>query len=161
MKKIILGLAVISSAVVANAEYLYWSVSSSEAAAAHANGAILWWNNADGSSLISVDNFLVANTTSSLADLTKAGVADYTTGSYYIELVNYTGSTASHLDPQVTSSTYTYSDMSGAFITSMSDLKAATMVMTMTGPKATPEPTSGLLLLMGFAMLGLKRKKEV
>ena len=26
---------------------------------------------------------------------------------------------------------------------------------------AVPEPTSGLLMLMGFAMLGLKRKKEV
>lgn len=157
MKKIILGLAVISSAVVANAEYLYWSVSSSEAAGA--NGAILWWNeNQSTSGSTSLDNLIVANSTSSKADV--SGIA-YTTGYYYIELVNYTGATASSLNPSQTSGYYTYSELSGAFISSLSDLKAATMVMTMTGPKPTPEPTSGLLMLMGFAMLGLKRKKEV
>jgi len=37
----------------------------------------------------------------------------------------------------------------------------AAAVLSQAGVQATPEPTSGLLLLMGFAMLGLKRKKEV
>lgn len=160
MKKIIIGLAVVFSAVVANAEYLYWSVSSSEAAAAHANGAILWWNaNKSTSNSTSLDNLTVANSTSSKADL--SGISNYQDGYYYIELVNYNGAIATSLEPSKTSNYYTYADLSGAFISSLSDLNAATMVMTMTGPKATPEPTSGLLLLMGFAMLGLKRKKEV
>ena len=59
----------------------------------------------------------------------------------------------------------TYAELSGS-VWDGSDLIARASKIAFTGTSAggygaTPEPTSGLLMLMGFAMLGLKRKKEV
>jgi len=83
---------------------------------------------------------------------------DSTGTSYYIELLNYSSDSYAHV---ATSSATTYSELSGALSSGALSAQGMTAIWTGTSVVTTPEPTSGLLMLMGFAMLGLKRKKEV
>ena len=155
MKKIVLGIFIAFTAIVANAEYLYWGVTSAEASQFGANGAILWWNSTESQSGAKMyDNTMVVPYDNT------ANIGSVNNGYFYVELVNYT--TAVDYTSKATGTYVAYSELAGARISNLStELSALSMVMTYNGAQATPEPTSGLLMLMGFAMLGLKRKKEV
>jgi len=75
-------------------------------------------------------------------------------------LINYTAGTAS-----LAGSSYddrrAYASLENCRWDGSEIAKASVIAFTGGSFLATPEPTSGLLMLMGFAMLGLKRKKEV
>lgn len=158
MKKVIVCFAIALAAIVANAEYLNWQVGSSITI---------------GSKTYSTSDYsdvqLYATTGSTTQDYgifsapgtysTKLvdGASDY---SYYIELLSYDTANKAYTTVAQTDS-FTYAELQGAMSTGALDASAMTAVWTGAAVVATPEPTSGLLLLMGFAMLGLKRKKEV
>lgn len=161
MKKIIIGFAVAMLAVVANAEFLYWGISDNESIAANTtyNSAKLFAYN-DNTAAVAIDSIYKAPGSSS-ADITNYGEGY----SYYIELYNYENGNWGSSVASNQSDPFTYSALleKGAITASdvLAQANVAAMMMTPHGVQATPEPTSGLLLLMGFAMLGLKRKKEV
>lgn len=158
MKKVIVCFAIALAAIVANAEYLNWQVGSS-----------VTINNKTYSQPTYSHVQLYATTGSTTQDYgIFSAPGTYSTQlvdgasaySYYIELLSY--DTASQAYTTVAETAYfTYADLKGAISTGALDASAMTAVWTGTAVQPTPEPTSGLLLLMGFAMLGLKRKKEV
>ena len=159
MKKILSVIAVAVVSISAQASFLNWQVSDSTDTY---NGAQLYAvvgtekTSTSGGTVIDAVSGLPATKST---DITSYG-ANYT---YYIELVNYSNpSTGEYSNSHVMSSqTFTYSELSGAISTGALSVAGMTAVWTGAAVVATPEPTSGLLLLMGFAMLGLKRKKEV
>ncbi len=162
MKKIIIGFAVAMLAVVANAEFLYWGISANESIAANTtyNSAKLFAYTGNTAAAVAIDSIYKAPGSSS-ADITNYGEGY----SYYIELYNYENGNWGSSVASNQSDPFTYNDLLAKGAITASDVLAqanvAAMMMTPHGVQATPEPTSGLLMLMGFAMLGLKRKKEV
>ncbi|MBQ8126122.1 MAG: PEP-CTERM sorting domain-containing protein [Kiritimatiellae bacterium] len=160
MKKIIIGLAIATAAFVSNAEYLYWGVTSSEVGSYNA-ARLMYSSSQDdmsSSQQIGVLYDLPGSTKTSIST-----ISNYQGLYYFVELANYENGTWT--TDSASSTVYSYDSLVAAGVISSSELIAQasvmTAVLTRNGVQATPEPTSGLLLLMGFAMLGLKRKKEV
>ena len=162
MKKKILFWAITMVAVVANADYLNWTVGSTFGGMTSGddyNSAKIFYvtsvnQNTGGKYLDSIGSTPGASS----VDLSSIGT---TSGlGFYIEVYNYTDS--GYGEVVAKSDYYAYSSLdSKAITTSFLNAAAIAYAFNGSGVVATPEPTSGLLLLMGFAMLGLKRKKEV
>lgn len=160
MKKVILGLAIAMVAFFAKAEYLYWGVTPSETTGSY-NAARLWYSSSDSTSGGTAIGWLTDIPGSKSTDVSSYGTTAY----FFVELCNYDTSTQKWSDGEKSSQAYSYASLAQKGVITSSDLIAqasvAAAVLSKAGVQATPEPTSGLLLLMGFAMLGLKRKKEV
>ena len=164
MKKVIIGLAIATAAFFAKAEYLYWGVTPSEATGNTYNAARLWYSNSDSTSGGTAIGWLTDIPGSRSTDVSSyEGTKD--TAYFFVELCNYNVSTKEWTDGVRSSRAYSYASLAQQGVITSSDLIAqasvAAAVLSNAGVQATPEPTSGVLLLMGFAMLGLKRKKEV
>ncbi len=108
---------------------------------------------------------IVGSTSASLSSVpsTAANLASYsdsTISSFYVEFYNYTTSGTSLLG---SSDAISYSDaLSGGYITDFRNnysMTTATSAWSVSGFNAVPEPTSGLLVLLGFAGLALRRKR--
>lgn len=140
------------------AAYLYWQVSDSSAQAfTSAKYAVLKQSDASGNS-----NFRDVQTVEFSAGSTPmmsmewAEVADLNTSNFYIELYNYDSSKNEWESVGVTQyASYTSLAASGALTSSLVSVPTAWTGGTM----MVPEPTSGLLMLLGVAALGLKRRK--
>lgn len=197
MKKIIVAFAVVSSALFANASYLYWQVSTGDGLASDGNGGYTfngiavsgfrigavdsnqtldnldWQNqlshaatdygyydpiNGNGDGFTSFANPSAASTVtaSNLANNPEGVLAeisaDFSNGySYYIEIMGYENTTVIGLSTYTASASNLTSDLGGMF---------SVPVNAWTGTAyAAPEPTSGLLLLVGASLLALKRRK--
>lgn len=159
MKKIIVGVAILIVAFVAKADYLYWGVTTADAGTTY-NAARLYAS-ATGGVKGDAIGWIYSAPGSASTD-----VSSYANNYFYVELCNYDGgvwtsTTSEYSQDQA----YSYSSLVSQGVITSSDLIAqasvAAAVLRNSGVQATPEPTSGLLMLMGFAMLGLKRKKEV
>ena len=159
MKKILFVLAVAVAAISAQASYLNWQVSDETGY----NGAQLYA--VLGSEKVNAEGGDVIDAVYGLPAAKSTDIGSYGSNyTYYIELVNYTEDpTTGTYDRSraISAQTFTYSELSGALSNGALSVAGMTAVWTGAAVQPTPEPTSGLLLLMGFAMLGLKRKKEV
>ena len=175
MNKILLMLGVLLAATMANAAYLYWQVDSSDYGD-NVTGANVYYSidggqtktklttyglDEDSGNLVAIDN--------PEADILYAiDMSDSDTWnnsySYYIEVVNST--------PSGPTSTYSegitggdllqrYTEAGGTTTASgLGDVASANVVAWHGGTQIVPEPTSGLLMLFGAAMLGLRRKNR-
>ena len=189
MKKALLLTTVFALACSAKASYLIWQVNSSDGSAIDGwNAAILYqvaggagsistWNNnkidpMSGANSVA-NNYLVNGTTidnssiGSVVATMPAGVsvaAAITGGSayaYYIELVNYDFDSDTVNYVHARSDAVSYANLNS----SITDSLSITTIANVTpwhggGYSAVPEPTSGLMLLLGAAMLGLRRKNR-
>ena len=156
MKKIILSVAILFATIATRAEYLSWCVTQTGY-----NQATLWAYTGDtwsSSSAHEIDT-LTTIPGGMVSDLGTYSGSSY---NYYIELYNYNSATGESSD-SVNGGSFAYSELAnkGVLLSSWTAFANVTTAWNGTKAVATPEPTSGLLLLMGFAMLGLKRKKEV
>lgn len=162
MKKITALAALVASLVVSSAfaedSYIYWLVDSS------ADG--FTWNYAElfaqnGDTVESIDVWGTPSTTMSktAGDYVTSTVTGYTGDgwSYYIELINNSVSTGDAIAKSRISQTYADLVSSGA-IRAQADPKAISPV-TFSSFQAVPEPSTGVMLLVGLALVGLKRKR--
>lgn len=159
MKKFLLVGAILAAAVSAQAEYLNWQVGSTVTirgttytAGTDFNRVLMYANNGSSDKYYGIYDAPGSYSTEVASGWNAADTA------YYVELLKYANSQYSSV---ATTDETTYSDLSGALSSGALSAQGMTAVWTGVSVVATPEPTSGLLMLMGFAMLGLKRKKEV
>lgn len=76
---------------------------------------------------------------------------------YYVEIL--ASDTSSVIGVGTTGLTYADAKTQGRLVTSLSDIGAAPLEAWTGGAYAAPEPTSGLLLLVGGALLVLRRRR--
>ena len=186
MKKFIIGFAVVMAATLSQASYLYWQITDTtlEAGTFRGNSVtgyrIVALNSAYDYTPGVAENHSALTT--SYANDTNTGwdtattVAPYvatggnayadltgvTNGyTYYIEVMGY-GNLGSAQSPVVigVSEGLSYADAvsQGRLTDGLSDMASAAIAWT-GGAYAAPEPTSGLLLLVGGALLALRRRR--
>lgn len=167
MKKLLVALFAVGLASFAQASYLYWQVNSDAATAYGANGVrVLYGETFEAATsnpvnIYATDGSLVGNVVDPgtaanpgyLVDLkdVAAGTA------FYIELVKY-NTTNSSWDSVGFSGELAYADI-GKYTVDLNAVAPTLPAAWTGGSYAAPEPTSGLLMLLGVAALGLKRRK--
>lgn len=171
MKKLLIVLSVSLASVFANAAYLYWQVDSGDYAgmvgAEQVTGARLVSDPSGvGSSYYpSSDGTWTALTGNGVIGAPYAAdIGDNSDGySYYIELVNNSGTVIGKSSAPLTSSSADYASYvnNGATTADLSNIPTVNLSAWHGGSyHAVPEPTSAILMLVGAAMLGLKRKNR-
>lgn len=155
MKKILVALVVASLALLSQASYLYWQVQSDDYTTitepGKVNTAYLYATKDDAPD-VKIGALKIGNAQESYA----VDVSKYDSYSFYIELVNYNAGAADVLGY---SETVAYTDMveKGYILETPLSITAASVWHG--GTYAAPEPTSGVLMLLGLAGLALKRRK--
>lgn len=180
MKKIALFAFVVCASVAANASYLLWQVTSAEYTATEWDTAKIYlvpgdtYDDAHATLLSNVgyvsgsgyQNFAPEQTTvypsGSFSYVANLGeVENGAHYSYYVELWNgnsKVGLSTVTTTTEIKNRPYVYSD-TGDITISLANIASVTPWHAGSyGP--VPEPTSGLMLLLGAAMLGLRRKNR-
>ena len=160
MKKLLTILA-IGFAIAANTDYLYWMVDPGVTGTDISGGektfdwttAVLKYEEDNEVMTLSKDDATLYNAlnTYAIADIGN----DYSGKSYFIELYNG--------DQWLAASEHKSASMLADYIfgdNSMSPVAAAAFGKGPTGTYSVPEPTSGLLFLVGGMLLGLKRRRQ-
>lgn len=164
MKKIIIGLAIAVMSVTAQAAYLYWQVDSSDFAGHLSTteeviGANVYYSNAEN--LVYGEGTFLTRGEVGFGSPFQIDVGSLGEGySFYIELIGYDSKVYGEGTGVVGQSewaTYTSLADAGSITTS---LDIPSILVWHGTAYSAPEPTSGLLLMMGLALLSLKRRKE-
>lgn len=189
MKRVFLGLAVVALAMTSHASYLYWQVNSSDSTfngntitgyrvvASGANSAALdtyaynptastyqkvsTATTVNGSEYVSNQGGEVARATAQSPYLKLAanlnGLEDGY--SYYIEIIGHdTSKYGDGTGVLGISEVMTYAQANSHITETLQSISSVPTAWT-GGTYAAPEPTSGLLLLVGASLLALKRRK--
>ena len=163
MKKILMTLAILAMAGVSNAadSYLYWMMTD-QPGKGTPSGAT--YDSYYASVRVSgTDNYLTfANSGADVVEavanerhmVSLAGVAE--ASSFIVELWNE----CSTVEPSFVTSAMSYQDLA-QYITTGVDGHVNPLVLTASSFHAVPEPTSGMMLLVGAMLLGLKRKRVI
>ena len=160
-KKLMVCSAVSAIASFASADVLYWQVDTNEgqggatftAASLYATDGV---NNYQlGDSVAPFDS-----TPGTMTDLTQTELGEYGNSSYsfFVELANYGGTQ----DNNYRAYTYSYNELvsAGYIATNPFDSNSAAAAASAGNMGApTPEPTSGMLLLIGGSLLALRRRR--
>lgn len=146
-------LLVTAFALVARADYLWWTVEASDYSDVKGDVSDYFlYAQSEGGDATLIDA-LSANSggTPKSIDLTA-----YASGySFYIELVNYESSAYTPVGQGTTTS---YTDLAANIASSLTDIPKVTVWHG--GPyHAVPEPTSAMLVMLGLALAGLKRRR--
>ena len=142
------------AAFAARADWLYWQITPSETEAiyGYCNNALL--ETTEGTIL------QMAEATDGSTGASWVQLDGYESQSFFIELINYDES-MNTITVIGNSATYTYAQLADYIVSSsafpLPSISAAWMPMI----SPTPEPTSGMLILLGLASLGLRRKSKL
>lgn len=167
MKRLIFTLAALFIAHLASAEMLYWMIGDSTNGGSNTiefNYAILYATN-DGITTPVGDKLYgneelspITTTNQQMTDLGEGW--DYQNYSFYVELFNYDFDLDIETSVGVSEwATYDSLVSNGAIIPSGMAIPPTAQLWVPT--TAVPEPTSGLLLLLGCALLSLTRRKPM
>ena len=160
-KKLVVCSAVSAIALFASADVLYWQVESPDADATFtaANLYVTGGGLSSPQQLASVAPF--DDTPGTMTDLTQTDLGSYGSSGYsfYVELANYTGSSLNNGKAY----TWSYDQLvsAGYIATDPFDSSAAAAAASAGNlGSPTPEPTSGMLLLIGGSLLALRRRRR-
>ena len=154
MKKSILAVAVALAASLLHADLLYWQVS--DQVGPDFNYAQLYYTTGEATTAGGGTPILTGGTSSSVMAPQMADITGINNISgFYVDF--FSGSTEAGYDSLGVSNWLSYNDVLSAmyrFGEGGKDVQIATSVATF-----VPEPTSGLLLLLGLAGLAVRRKR--
>lgn len=154
MKKILIGVTVALFALCSQASYLYWQVDQSQlnAAGIEGNYANLYVTTGN----TSTDGIWLQK--AEIGQQASFDVSNYLKGtfSFYVEIVNYSVDSGA-VATGISSEPISYAQLSSSIVGTALDVPMTTPWHG--GTVVAPEPTSGLLMLLGVAALGLKRRK--
>lgn len=164
MKKSILAVVVFAVALFAQADVLYWMVSDDLAATATSGGE------ASFAALYASDSAVALDTRTS-GDVYNAYLTDPATAFQYSGIESYKNSGATFWIEILSGDSagyktdaMTYSQLANYILGSGSALPSSTFNAAGFGSGSTtynvPEPTSGLLFLVGGMLLGLRRRRQ-
>ena len=149
IKKLSVVVAVLAMIGFAKADALYWQVDTS------ADNAAYTGDFSDAALYTSDGNFIDAMDSAqkvALSDLRGYGSPEY---SFYVELYNASG------DAVYKGAAVSYTDLLNSGYISTTGVLTPTMLATSGFNGASvPEPTSGMLLLIGGALLALRRRRQ-
>jgi len=168
MKKLIMMLGVVAAAFLSNADYLVWQVTPEESKGYSGYNYIAITYAANGSSDTQVLDFVSPGSDGAMggqASTDLSSIADGTKYSLYVEFINYQSAGNWNSVGTIQGSQLTYQ--------SQASNQASCIVVSDTMPATTPasvqvwhgsavdvpEPTSGMMVMLGFAFLALKRRK--
>lgn len=163
-KKLVVCSAVSAMALFASADVLYWQVESPDSGATFtaANLYVTGGDLSSPQSLASVTPFDADGTGyGSTTDLTQTDLGSYGTSDYsfYVELANYTGSSLNNGKAY----TWSYNELVSAGYIATNPFDSSTAASAASAGNLgspTPEPTSGMLLLIGGSLLALRRRRR-
>ena len=170
MKKLFLGIVIAIVGMAVHAEAMYWQVGSwsynnvEESGGEWTMARIQVVNSSDGSSLSPEAYLVMSDTTDTLLDKDATGAwfdlsnssYDYADAAYsfVLELVN------DDLQVQGTSERVNYNDIpASAKVASFDTVSGSSYTSWNAGSVTIPEPTSGLLMLLGASLLALRRRQ--
>ena len=160
-KKLVVCSAVSAIALFASADVLYWQVESPDADATF-TAANLYVTGGGLSSPVQLETVApFDDTPGTMTDLTQTDLGSYGSSGYsfYVELANYTGSSLNNGKAY----TWSYDQLvsAGYIATDPFDSSAAAAAASAGNlGSPTPEPTSGMLLLIGGSLLALRRRRR-
>lgn len=160
MKRLLTIATIAMVAFTANASYLYWQVTDGNTTAAgNTYNTVSFYANVNGTDYL-LQRELTSVKTSDIYDTAtySSGSINWSDASYFVELASYADSSYTALSRNTT--VLSYNDLAVSSITGLaSEISAAQAKLSNATYGAVPEPTSGLLTLIGMALLGLRRKR--
>lgn len=147
MKKLLVAMIVVTVAFVTNAAYLYWQVDSGDMGGTSYNYANLHGTYSDANTVLQ---------TVKVGEQNSFDVSNFENYSFYIELVNSVNGSNQTVG---IGESQTYAQLSALNFILEGPLSQTQAQVWHGGAYAAPEPTSGFLMMVGLALLGLKRRK--
>ena len=170
-KKFLVTVAVAASAMFASADVLYWQVEGLEEGDTFDSATLYASTSADGSSKTELatasasNGKLFTDSSGSYTDQMQTDISAYSGNDpayyFFVEMANYTSGGENQGTKKGYSYTYQELVSAGYVATNpfdSSNVAAAAAGSNMGAP--TPEPTSGMLMLIGGSLLALRRRRR-
>lgn len=161
MKKILSFAIVALTAFAVKAEYLYWQVDQANSATSSSDYVQLWTSTTDGATFYDSSFTKLGGTQSTEG----GGFVQFDVGdsssykAYFVEYLTYDSSNNEYTSLGGYTGSWNELANAKALSSALSDSAASMVAYTGGTYKNVPEPTSGLMLLMGMALVALKRKR--